>query len=85
MAMWSGGIGAVRDAAGFTGGPVGRWVHRARRPLNWTVVVVAAAVLVVWDRPTALVTVWIALCALIVLAVVEFLDDDSSPHLAVPG
>ncbi|MFE7106479.1 hypothetical protein ACFU98_28445 [Streptomyces sp. NPDC057575] len=85
MAMWSGGIGAVRDAAGFTGGPAGRWVHRARRPLNWTVVVVAAAVLVAWDRPTGLVTVWIALCALFVLAVVEFLDDDSSPHLAVPG
>jgi hypothetical protein len=85
MAMWSGGIGAVRDAAGFTGGPVGRWVHRARRPLNWTVVVVAAAVLVAWDRPTGPVTVWIALCALIVLALVEFLDDDSSPHLAVPG
>ncbi|MFD7493877.1 hypothetical protein ACFV8T_15920 [Streptomyces sp. NPDC059832] len=85
MAMWSGGIGAVRDAAGFTGGPVGRWVHRARGPLNWTVVVVAAAVLVVWDRPTGLVTVWIALCALFVLAVVEFLDDDSRPHLVAPG
>ncbi|WP_406099485.1 hypothetical protein [Streptomyces sp. NBC_01013] len=82
MAMWSGGIGAVRDAAGFTGGPVGRWVHRARRPLNWTVVVVAVAVLLAWDRPTGLVTVWIALCALFVLAVVEFLDDDSTPHLA---
>ncbi|MER5275014.1 hypothetical protein ABT025_04545 [Streptomyces sp. NPDC002809] len=85
MAMWSGGIGAVRDAAGFTGGPVGRWVHRARRPLNWTVVVVAVAVLVAWDRPTGLVTVWIALCALFALAVVEFLDDDSTPHLAEPG
>lgn len=85
MAMWSGGIGAVRDAAGFTGGPVGRWVHRARRPLNWTVVVVAVAVLLAWDRPTGLVTVWIALCALFVLAVVEFLDDDSTPHLTAPA
>ncbi|MFD8685593.1 hypothetical protein [Streptomyces sp. NPDC059651] len=84
-AMWSGGIGAVRDAAGVTGGPVGRWVHRARRPLNWTVVVVAVAVLVAWDRPTGLVTVWIALCALFALAVVEFLDDDSTPHLASPA
>ncbi|WP_327365694.1 hypothetical protein [Streptomyces sp. NBC_01217] len=84
-AMWSGGIGAVRDAAGVTGGPVGRWVHRARNWLNWTVVVVAAAVLVAWDRPTGLVTVWIAVCALIALAVIEFLDDDSTPHLAVPG
>ncbi|MER5745852.1 hypothetical protein ABT097_21595 [Streptomyces sp. NPDC002225] len=84
-AVWSGGIGAVREAAGFTGGPVGRWVHRARRPLNWTVVVVAGAVLLVWDRPTGLVTVWIALCALFALAVVEFLDDDSGPRPTVTG
>ncbi|MFD7863094.1 hypothetical protein [Streptomyces sp. NPDC057682] len=84
LAMWSGGIGAVRQAAGFAGGPVGRWVHRARRPLNWTVVVVAVAVLVAWDRPTGLVTVWITLCALVALAVVEFLDDDGAPRLAAP-
>ncbi|MCX4784841.1 MULTISPECIES: hypothetical protein [unclassified Streptomyces] len=84
-AMWSGGIGAVRDAAGVTGGPVGSWVHRARAWLNWTVVVVAAAVLVVWDRPTGLVTVCIALCALFALAVVEFLDGDRTPRPAVPG
>ncbi|MFH8475521.1 hypothetical protein [Streptomyces sp. NPDC018000] len=84
-AMWSGGIGAVRDAAGVTGGPVGRWVHRARPWLNWTVVVVSAAVLVAWNRPTGLVTVWIALCALFALAVIEFLDDDSTPHPATPG
>lgn len=80
-AMWNGGIGAVRDAAGITGGPVGAWVHRAKPWLNWTVVVVAAAVLLVWDRPTGLVTVWIALAALFALAVVEFLDDDSTPHM----
>lgn len=79
--MWNGGIGAVRDAAGITGGPVGAWVHRAKQWLNWTVVVVAAAVLLVWDRPTGLVTVWIALAALFALAVVEFLDDDSTPHM----
>ncbi|WNI26415.1 hypothetical protein [Streptomyces sp. ITFR-16] len=85
MAMWGGGIGAVRDAAGFTGGPVGRWVHRARRPLNWTVVVVAVAVLVAWERPTGPVTVWITLCALFVLAVVEFLDDDGTPRAVAQG
>ncbi|WP_406379000.1 hypothetical protein [Streptomyces sp. NBC_01618] len=84
-AMWSGGIRAVRDAAGVSGGPVGRWVHRARAWLNWTVVVVAAAVLVVWNRPTGLVTVCIALCALFALAVVEFLDGDRTPRPAVPG
>ncbi|WP_328890664.1 hypothetical protein [Streptomyces sp. NBC_00316] len=80
-AMWGGGIGAVRDAAGLTGGPVGAWVHRAKTPLNWTAVVVAAVVLIVWNRPTALVTVWIAIAALSALVVVEFLDDDSTPHL----
>lgn len=85
MAMWTGGIGAVRDAAGFTGGPAGRWVHRARRPLNRTVVVVAVAVLVAWERPTGLVTVWIALCALFALAVIEFLDDDGTPRGVAPG
>ncbi|MFF8914830.1 hypothetical protein ACF08M_16295 [Streptomyces sp. NPDC015032] len=84
-AMWSSGIGAVRDAAGVTGGPVGRWVHRAGPWLNWTVVVVASAVLVAWDRPTGLVTVCVVLCALFALAVVEFLDDDSGPRAAVPG
>ncbi|MFF1501307.1 hypothetical protein ACFVZR_15795 [Streptomyces sp. NPDC058316] len=84
-AMWGDGIGAVRDAAGFTGGPVGRWVHRTRAWLNWTVVVVAAAVLVAWDRPTGLVTVWIALCALFALAVVEFLDDGGGPRPVAPG
>ncbi|MFF2960106.1 hypothetical protein ACFVT1_14655 [Streptomyces sp. NPDC057963] len=84
-AMWNDGIGAVRDAAGVTGGPAGRWVHRARPWLNWTVVVVAAAVLVAWDRPTVLVTVCVTLCALFALAVVEFLDDDSGPRASVPG
>ncbi|MFD4950009.1 hypothetical protein ACFVYE_45915 [Streptomyces sp. NPDC058239] len=84
-AIWSGGIGAVRDAAGVTGGPLGRWVHRARGLLDWTVVAVAAAVLVAWDRPTGPVTVWITLCALFVLAVVEFLDAGSGPRPAVRG
>jgi hypothetical protein len=81
MAMWRGGIGAVRDAAGLTGGPVGAWVHRAKSWLNWTVVAVSAVIMLVWDRPTGVVIVWIALCALIAFAVIEFLDDDGSPHL----
>ncbi|MER7977590.1 hypothetical protein [Streptomyces sp. NPDC095817] len=81
LAAWRGGIGAVRNAVGFDLGPVGVWVHRAKTWLNWTVVAVAAVTLLIWNYPTAAVTVWIAVVALLVLAVVEFLDDDGAPHL----
>ncbi|MFF1681438.1 hypothetical protein ACFVYG_36010 [Streptomyces sp. NPDC058256] len=52
LAAWTGGIGAVRDATGFAAGPTGEWVHRVKPWLNWTVVAVAAATLLAWDRPT---------------------------------
>ncbi|MGW3415526.1 hypothetical protein [Streptomyces sp. NPDC000888] len=81
LAAWTGGIGAVRGATGFAAGPTGEWVHRVKPWLNWTVVAVAAATLLAWDRPTPAVTVWIALGALLALALVEFLDD-REPHLA---
>ncbi|MFD8738186.1 hypothetical protein ACFV06_25190 [Streptomyces sp. NPDC059618] len=84
-AAWTGGIGAVRTATGVELGAVGAWVHRVKTWLNWTVVVVAAVILLVWNYPTAVVTVWIAVLALVALAVVEFLDDDGTPHLAGPG
>ncbi|MET9625618.1 hypothetical protein ABZZ37_33290 [Streptomyces sp. NPDC006464] len=73
--MWRSGIGAVRGAAGLSTGPVGGWVHRHKNWLNWGVVVLAAVVFVLWDHPTGMVTFWLALGALGLLAVVEFLDD----------
>ncbi|WP_051370817.1 hypothetical protein [Streptomyces sp. 142MFCol3.1] len=72
---WTAGIGAVREATGFEAGSVGTRVHRSKRWLNWTVVAVAAATLLAWNYPTAAVTLWIALGALLALALVEFLDD----------
>lgn len=84
-AAWTGGIGAVRTATGVELGAVGAWVHRVKTWLNWTVVVVAVVILLVWNYPTAVVTVWIAVLALLALAVVEFLDDDGTPHLAGAG
>ncbi|WP_328537701.1 hypothetical protein [Streptomyces sp. NBC_00344] len=77
-AMWTGGIGAVRNAAGMRTGPVGRWFSRARTALNWAVVACALAVYLVWDRPTAAVVVGIALCAPAVMAVIELLADDGA-------
>ncbi|MEV6014362.1 MULTISPECIES: hypothetical protein [unclassified Streptomyces] len=84
-AAWTGGIGAVRTATGVELGAVGAWVHRVKTWLNWTVVVVAVVILLVWNYPTAVVTVWIAVLALLALAVVEFLDDDGTPHLTGAG
>ena len=81
LAGWTGGIGAVRTATGFDLGAVGAWVHRVKTWLNWTVVAVAVVILLVWSYPTAVVTIWIAVLALLALAVVEFLDDDGTPHL----
>lgn len=75
--MWTSGIGAAREAAGVGPGPVGTWVHRRKPVLNWAVVGAAVAVLLVWDRPTGLVTWWTALAALLALAVVEFLDTEA--------
>jgi hypothetical protein len=74
--MWESGIAAVRGAAGLTStGPVGPWVHRFRVWLQWAVVAVASAVLALWSYPTGMVIFWIAVVALLGLAVIEFLDE----------
>ncbi|MGW5350047.1 hypothetical protein ACWERV_05910 [Streptomyces sp. NPDC004031] len=73
---WETGIGAVRQAVGpSTTGPVGPWVHRYRHALRWAVVAGAGLSVLLWSYPTGLVVFWIALVAVGVLAVVEFLDE----------
>ncbi|WP_405753182.1 hypothetical protein OG232_19850 [Streptomyces sp. NBC_01411] len=78
--VWRGTIGAVRDAMGLRTGRAGLWVVRARTWLNATVVAVALAVYLVWDRPTAGVAVGIALSVLVALALVELAADDGTPR-----
>ncbi|MCX4725115.1 hypothetical protein OHB13_19240 [Streptomyces sp. NBC_00440] len=78
--VWRGTIGAVRDAMGLRTGRAGLWVLRARTWLNATVVTVALAVYLVWDRPTAGVAVGIALSVLVALALVELAADDGTPR-----
>ncbi|WP_406348299.1 hypothetical protein OHA44_18215 [Streptomyces sp. NBC_00144] len=78
--VWRGTIGAVRDAMGLRTGRAGPWVVRARTWLNATVVAVALAVYLVWDRPTAGVGVGIALSVLVALALVELAADDGTPR-----
>ncbi|MET9529959.1 hypothetical protein ABZY02_05230 [Streptomyces sp. NPDC006649] len=78
--VWRGSVGAVRDALGLRTGRAGLRVLRARAWLNSTVVAVALAVYLVWDRPTAGVVVGIVLSVLVALALVELAADDGTPR-----
>ncbi|MBF6467346.1 hypothetical protein IU427_19475 [Nocardia beijingensis] len=49
------------------------WAFRARTALRWTIVGVAALLLVFWRYPTGLVVVWIILGALLALLALELL------------
>ncbi|MEW1909478.1 hypothetical protein AB0442_13630 [Kitasatospora sp. NPDC085895] len=76
--LWEAGLGGVRTAAGRMGlrpGPVGRFVHRFKARLCWAAVGAAVLVLLLWDRPTAEVAVWLGVALLAVLAAVELLDE----------
>jgi hypothetical protein len=72
----AGAIGWLQGSAEHAGlrtGPVGSWVHANKRALRIATVVLAALVLVFWERPTGKVVLGITLVLLIVLALIEFL------------
>ncbi|MFJ3224746.1 hypothetical protein ACIPJS_15535 [Streptomyces sp. NPDC086783] len=74
----TGGIGAVRGAAGSAGlrlGVVGRFVHRRKRWIGVLVLLAALLVLVTWSYPSTTVVLWIVAALLLALALREFLDD----------
>jgi hypothetical protein len=76
------GIGYLRggaEKAGLRTGPVGSWVYTYKRVLRIAVLGIAALVLVFWDRPTGKVIIVLALCVLVVLAIIEFLGRPPSP------
>ncbi|MBF6193887.1 hypothetical protein [Nocardia implantans] len=52
---------------------VEKWAFRARSALRWTILGVAALLLVFWRYPTGLVVVWIILGALLALLALELL------------
>ncbi|MFJ9441868.1 hypothetical protein ACIRRH_08340 [Kitasatospora sp. NPDC101235] len=75
---WHAGLGAVRrvaERAGLRLGPVGRFVHRWKAALGWLAVALAALAFVLWNYPTVLVTLCLALGLVAVLAVLELLDE----------
>ena len=82
----TGAIGRLRggaEQAGLRTGPVGSWVYAYKRPLRIGVVAVAAIVLVFWDRPTGQVIIVVALLAVVVLAIIEFLGRPPQQPTAV--
>ncbi|MEU6827504.1 hypothetical protein ABZ894_02520 [Nocardia beijingensis] len=52
---------------------VEKWAFRARAALRWTILGIAALLLVFWRYPTGLVVVWIVLGALLALLALELL------------
>jgi hypothetical protein len=52
--------------------------------LRIAVIGIAALVLVFWDQPTGKVIIVLALCVLVVLAIIEFLGRPPSPAVEVP-
>lgn len=86
-------LGRVGDEAAERGvrfGPAGRWVGRNLTALRVVVVVVAAVVLVAWDRPTAAVVLVVALVAVVTLALIEVMgrgahEADAAVSSVPPG
>jgi Na+-transporting methylmalonyl-CoA/oxaloacetate decarboxylase gamma subunit len=63
---------------------VGAWVYSYKRVLRIAVIAIAALVLVFWDQPTGKVIIVLALCVLVVLAIIEFLGRPPSPAAPEP-
>jgi hypothetical protein len=68
------GLASLRgraQPAGYTPGPVSRWVGAHKNVLRLVVLLGAGALLMFWSRPTGWVVLGLALLALVVLAMVE--------------
>src|SRR6266516_2716837 len=73
---FSSGLGRMRrggESAGLSTGPVGRWTYTHRHALRITAVALAALIFVFWGRPTAAVTIVIAVLLLVVLGLIELI------------
>jgi hypothetical protein len=84
---FSSGLGRLRrggESAGLTTGPVGRWTYAHRQVLRIGAVALAALIFVFWGRPTAAVTIVIAVLLLVVLGLIELIGRPP-PHPAPGG
>ena len=70
------GLGRIRrggESAGVSTGPVGKWTYTYRHALRIGAVALAAVIFVFWGRPTAAVTIVIAVLLLVVLGLIELI------------
>jgi hypothetical protein len=74
-----GWVAGGAERAGFSTGPVGRWMYANKRALRITAVAAAALALVFWGRPTGKVVLGLTLALLFALAVIEFLGRPTPP------
>jgi hypothetical protein len=74
-----GGLGRKADEAGWDAGPVGVWIAAHKVGLRIAGVVVAFLVLFLWDTPSALTLLVLALLLLVYLAAIEFLGRPAAP------
>jgi hypothetical protein len=59
--------------AGLTTGPVGSWVYRYRVALRAGAIALAGLIFVFWTDPTGLVVLWIAVCLVILIGLIELI------------
>jgi len=69
---FSSGLGRLRRG-GESAGPIGTWTYAHRQPLRIGAVALAALIFVFWGRPTAAVTIVIAVLLLVVLGLIELI------------
>ena len=83
----AGGVASLRRGAvgrWLAEGPVGPWVHAHRTLLRTALVVLAALVLVLIDRPSGWDVLWVVVALVVLLGVVEFLDQPRAPDRVPP-
>jgi hypothetical protein len=81
-ATFQGGIGSARRGAevrGWDTGSAGVWTFTHRRALRIGILIGAGLVLAFWTRPSGWVVIGVAVAALLLLAVVEFLAVPPAP------
>jgi len=69
---FSAGLGQIRGG-GESAGPAGRWTYTHRHALRIGAVALAAVIFVFWGRPTAVVTIVIAVLLLVALGLIELI------------
>jgi hypothetical protein len=80
---FSSGLGRLRRG-GESAGPAGAWTYAHRHGLRIGAVALAALIFVFWGRPTAAVTIVIAVLLLVVLGIIELIGRPP-PHPAPGG